>query len=227
MRSNGSCIIDAGKLALYRGGYTAFARQRAERQALNAAIAKKQEAERKHLQAFVDRFKAKACKARQAQSRVKKLAKLGPLAPLAEDEVRPIAIPPPAKPLSPPIIALDRVSVGYEPGKPVLRRLTLRIDTDDRIALLGPNGNGKSTFAKLLAGRLAPFDGTITRARASPGRLFRAASARRAHSDATASTTMCAALMPDAPESKVRARAGAIGFPGERADTPVDDLVGR
>src|SRR5215210_9466235 len=155
--------IDGAKLALYRGGYTSFARQRAERQALNAAAAKKQEAERKHLQAFVDRFKAKATKARQAQSRVKKLAKLVPIATISNDDVRPIQIPPPAKPLSPPIIALDRVSVGYEPGKPVLRRLNLRIDTDDRIALLGPNGNGKSTLAKLLAGRLAPCDGTITR----------------------------------------------------------------
>src|SRR3954465_15531039 len=155
--------LDGGKLTLYRGGYTSFARQRAERQALNAAAAKKQEAERKHLQAFIDRFKAKATKARQAQSRVKKLAKLTPIAPIAEDEVRPIVIPAPAKPLSPPIIALDRASVGYEPGRPVLRRLTLRIDADDRIALLGPNGNGKSTLAKLLAGRLAPFDGMITR----------------------------------------------------------------
>ena len=217
--------IDAGKLALYRGGYTAFARQRAERQALNAAIAKKQEAERKHLQAFVDRFKAKASKARQAQSRVKKLAKLAPLAPLAEDEVRPIAIPPPAKPLSPPIIALDRVSVGYEPGKPVLRRLTLRIDTDDRIALLGPNGNGKSTIAKLLAGRLAPFDGTITR----PERLQVAYFAQHQLDELIPTQSVydhVRRLMPDMPESKVRARAGAIGFPGERADTPVDTLSG-
>ena len=217
--------IDAGKLALYRGGYTAFARQRAERQALNAAIAKKQEAERKHLQAFVDRFKAKASKARQAQSRVKKLAKLAPLAPLAEDEVRPIAIPPPAKPLSPPIIALDRVSVGYEPGKPVLRRLTLRIDTDDRIALLGPNGNGKSTIAKLLAGRLAPFDGTITR----PERLQVAYFAQHQLDELIPTQSVydhVRRLMPDTPESKVRARAGAIGFPGERADTPVETLSG-
>ena len=217
--------IDAGKLALYRGGYTAFARQRAERQALNAAIAKKQEAERKHLQAFVDRFKAKASKARQAQSRVKKLAKLAPLAPLAEDEVRPIAIPPPAKPLSPPIIALDRVSVGYEPGKPVLRRLTLRIDTDDRIALLGPNGNGKSTIAKLLAGRLAPFDGTITR----PERLQVAYFAQHQLDELIPTQSVydhVRRLMPDMPESKVRARAGAIGFPGERADTPVETLSG-
>jgi ATP-binding cassette subfamily F protein 3 len=217
--------IDAGKLALYRGGYTAFARQRAERQALNAAIARKQEAERKHLQAFIDRFKAKATKARQAQSRVKKLARLTPIAPIAEDEVRPIVIPPPAKPLSPPIIALDRVAVGYEPGKPVLRRLTLRIDTDDRIALLGPNGNGKSTLAKLLAGRLAPSDGTITR----PDRLQVAYFAQHQLDELVPAQSVyehVRRLMPDAPEAKVRARAGGIGFSGERADAPVETLSG-
>jgi len=217
--------IDAGKLALYRGGYTSFARQRAERQALNAAAAKKQEAERKHLQAFVDRFKAKASKARQAQSRVKKLAKLMPIAAIANDDVRPIQIPPPAKPLSPPIIALDRVSVGYEPGKPVLRRLDLRIDTDDRIALLGPNGNGKSTLAKLLAGRLAPFDGTVTR----PDRIEVAYFAQHQLDELIPAQSVyhhVRRLMPDAPEAKVRARAGGIGFSGERADTPVENLSG-
>jgi ATP-binding cassette subfamily F protein 3 len=217
--------IDGGKLALYRGGYTSFARQRAERQALNAAAAKKQETERKHLQAFVDRFKAKASKARQAQSRVKKLAKLIPVATIASDEVRPIAIPPPAKPLSPPIIALDRVSVGYEPGKPVLRRLNLRIDTDDRIALLGPNGNGKSTLAKLLAGRLAPFDGTVTR----PDRIEVAYFAQHQIDELIPAQSVydhVRRLMPDAPEAKVRARAGGIGFSGERADTPVENLSG-
>jgi len=217
--------IDAGKLALYRGGYTSFARQRAERQALNAAAAKKQEAERKHLQAFIDRFKAKASKARQAQSRVKKLAKLTPIAPIANDDVRPIVIPPPAKPLSPPIIALDRVSVGYEPGKPVLRRLTLRIDTDDRIALLGPNGNGKSTLAKLLAGRLAPFDGTVTR----PDRIEVAYFAQHQLDELVPAQSVydhVRRLMPDAPEAKVRARAGNVGFTGERADTPVESLSG-
>ena len=217
--------IDGGKLALYRGGYTSFARQRAERQALNAAAAKKQEAERKHLQAFIDRFKAKASKARQAQSRVKKLAKLTPIAAIANDEVRPIVIPPPAKALSPPIIALDRVSVGYEPGKPVLRRLNLRIDTDDRIALLGPNGNGKSTLAKLLAGRLAPFDGTITR----PDRIEVAYFAQHQLDELMPAQSVyehVRRLMPDAPETRVRARAGSIGFSGEMADTSVEKLSG-
>ena len=217
--------LDRGKLTLYRGGYTAFARQRAERQVLDAKHAKAQELERKKLQAFIDRFKAKATKARQAQSRAKRLAKLEPIVPVANDEVRPIVFPPPAKPLSPPIIALDKVSVGYEPGKPVLRRLSLRIDPDDRIALLGPNGNGKSTLAKLLAGRLAPFDGTITR----PDRIEVAYFAQHQLDELVPSDSVYGhvrRLMPDAPEAKVRARAGSIGFSGAAADTPVSTLSG-
>ena len=108
--------LEAGKLTLYRGGYSAFERQRRERQALDLKLAKKQEEQRKHLTAFVERFRAKATKARQAQSRLKLLAKLEPVAAIVADEVRPIVFPPPAKALSPPIIALDGVSVGYETG---------------------------------------------------------------------------------------------------------------
>src|SRR5438045_5007204 len=119
--------LEAGKLALYRGGYSAFERQRRERQALDRKLAKQQDSERKRLIAFVDRFRAKASKARQAQSRLKLLAKLEPTAAFIAEEVLPIEFPSPAKALSPPIIALDDVSVGYEPGHPVLRRLTLRI----------------------------------------------------------------------------------------------------
>ena len=217
--------LDGGKLTLYRGGYTAFARQRAERQALDARFAKKQEAERKKLQAFIDRFKAKATKARQAQSRAKRLAKLEPIAAVASDEVRPITFPPPAKPLSPPILALEKVSVGYEPDKPVLRRLSLRIDPDDRIALLGPNGNGKSTLAKLISDRLAPSGGTITRA----DRMEIAYFAQHQLDELIPQQSVydhVRRLMPDAPEAKVRARAGAIGFSGERADTAVASLSG-
>ena len=114
--------------------------------ALDAKHAKKQESQRKHLQAFVDRFRAKATKARQAQSRLKLLAKMEPVDALVTDDVRPIVFPEPAKQLSPPIIAIDDVTVGYEPGKPILSDLDLRIDNDDRIALLGANGNGKSTL---------------------------------------------------------------------------------
>ncbi len=217
--------IDAGKLVLYRGGYTSFARQRAERQALDVKHAKKQEAERKHLQAFIDRFKAKATKARQAQSRVKRLAKMEPVIAITSDEVRPIVFPPPAKSLSPPIIAMEKVSVGYEPGKPVLHDLSLRIDNDDRIALLGPNGNGKSTLAKLLAGRLAPFKGTITR----PARIEVAYFAQHQLDELIPEQSVydhVRRLMPDAPEAKVRARAGSVGFSGQTADTPVGNLSG-
>src|SRR5450755_509687 len=153
--------LDDGKLALYRGGYTAFERQRRERQALDRKLAKQQDSERKRLTAFVERFRAKATKARQAQSRMKLLAKLEPTAAVVAEEVLPIEFPPPIRPLSPPIIALQDVSVGYEPGKPVLRKLNLRIDDDDRIALLGANGNGKSTLVKLLSGRLPPMAGRI------------------------------------------------------------------
>jgi ATP-binding cassette subfamily F protein 3 len=217
--------LEAGKLALYRGGYSAFERQRRERQMLDVKLARRQEAERKRLQAFVDRFRAKATKARQAQSRVKLLAKLEPVAAVIAEEVRPIEFPPPAKPISPPIIALDDVSVGYEPGRPVLRRLTLRIDDDDRIALLGANGNGKSTLVKLLAGRLTPMSGQVTR----PPRLevgyFAQHQLEELHADEGAFAHL-RRLMPDAPEAKVRARAGAIGFPQALADTPSGQLSG-
>ncbi len=217
--------LDGGKLTLYRGGYTAFARQRAERLALDAKAAKKQQLEREKLQAFIDRFKAKATKARQAQSRAKRLARMEPIAAVANDEVRPIIFPPPAKQLSPPIVALERVAVGYEVGKPVLRRLSLRIDPDDRIALLGPNGNGKSTLAKLLAARLAPESGIVTRAERMDVAYF----AQHQLDELTPERSVydhVRALMPDAPEAKVRARAGGIGFSGERADTAVENLSG-
>jgi ATP-binding cassette subfamily F protein 3 len=217
--------LDGGRLALFRGGYSAFERQREERQALDLKLGKKREAERRHIIAFVDRFRAKASKARQAQSRLKLLAKLEPQAALVADDVRPIAIPPPAKSLSPPIIALDGVAVGYVPGRPVLRRLTLRIDSDDRIALLGPNGNGKSTFAKLLAGRLREEAGQVVRADRLDVAYF--AQHQLDELDAAGSPyTHVRALMPDAPEARVRARVGAFGFSGEAADTPVARLSG-
>ena len=213
------------RLTFFRGGFTAFERQRRERQALDQKLAKKQEAERKRITAFVDRFRAKASKARQAQSRLKLLAKLEPLAAVVADEVREIAIPDPERLLSPPIIAFDGVGAAYEPGKPVLRRVTLRIDNDDRIALLGANGNGKSTLTKLISGRLAPSEGRITRA----DRLEVAYFAQHQLDEldpAGSAYTHVRKLMPDAPEARIRARAGAIGFPGETADTPVANLSG-
>jgi ATP-binding cassette subfamily F protein 3 len=154
-----------GKMELYAGGYDDFERRRAEQSRLQSASRAKQEAERAHLQSFVDRFKAKASKAAQAQSRMKRLAKLEPIAAVIEERVAPFAIPSPARPLAPPLMRLEHASVGYGTDEPVLRNLDLRLDIDDRIGLLGVNGAGKSTFAKMAAGALGLRSGTLQRER--------------------------------------------------------------
>jgi len=151
-----------GKLDLYTGGYNDFEQRRAERNRLQAATKAKQEAERAHLQKFIDRFRAKASKATQAQSRIKRLAKLEPIAEVVEARVAPFTIPSPARPLAPPLLQLEGAAVGYN-GKPVLRKLDLRLDVDDRIGLLGVNGAGKSTFAKMIAGALPLQAGQMKR----------------------------------------------------------------
>ena len=215
--------LDRGKLTLYKGTYTSFEEQRATREMLDAKHAKKQDAERKRLQSFVDRFKAKASKAKQAQSRVKMLEKMKPVSALVTNDVREISFPTPEKLLSPPIIAADDVSVGYEPGKNVLNRVTLRIDNDDRIALLGSNGNGKSTLVKLLANKLKPASGHVTRADKLSVGYF--AQHQTDELDLEGSPyDHVRRLMQDAPETKVRGRVGAIGFSGKAGDTTVRSL---
>jgi ATP-binding cassette subfamily F protein 3 len=217
--------LDRGRLTLYKGSYSSFEEQRATRELLDAKHARRQAEERKRLQAFVDRFKAKASKARQAQSRVKMLERMKPVTALVTQDVREITFPQPEKMLSPPIIAVDDVSVGYDPKQPVLDRVTLRIDTDDHIALLGANGNGKSTLVKLLAGRLSPFSGKITRADKLSVGYFAQHQVDELNVDASPYDHI-RRLMPDAPESKVRGRTGAIGFSGKAGDTLVKNLSG-
>ncbi|XUM21430.1 ABC-F family ATP-binding cassette domain-containing protein [Bradyrhizobium oligotrophicum S58] len=217
--------LDRCKLTLYRGSYSSYEEQRATREMLDAKAVKRQEAERARLQAFVERFKAKASKARQAQSRVKMLERMKPITALVTQDVHEITFPAPERLLSPPIIAVDNASVGYDPAQPVLNRVTLRIDNDDRVALLGANGNGKSTLVKLLAGRLTPFSGKVTRADKLSIAYF--AQHQLDELDETGSPySHVRKLMGDAPESKVRARAGAIGFSGKAADTLVKSLSG-
>src|SRR5450755_4445908 len=216
--------LEAKKLTLYRGGYSDFERLRSERLMLDQKMVKKQDAQRKHLQAFVDRFRAKASKARQAQSRIKMLAKMQPINSLVTDEVRPIHIPAPDKLLSPPIIATDDVEVGYD-GRVVLSGLSLRIDNDDRIALLGSNGNGKSTLVKLLAGRLVPMHGTVTRAATLKVGYF-AQHQLDELDEARSPYDHVRDLMPDQPEAKVRGRVGAIGFSGKAANNAVKTMSG-
>jgi ATP-binding cassette, subfamily F, member 3 len=155
--------LSEGKLDLYTGGFDDFERRRAEKARLQSATRAKQEAERAHLQSFVDRFRAKASKAAQAQSRMKRLAKLEPIAAVIEERVAPFTIPSPARPLAPPLIRLEHASVGYGDAPPVLQNMDLRLDVDDRIGLLGVNGAGKSTFAKMAAGALALRAGTMQR----------------------------------------------------------------
>src|SRR3954465_2264116 len=217
--------LDRGRLTLYRGSYSSFEEQRATREMLDAKAVKRQEAERERLQDFVNRFKAKASKARQAQSRVKMLEKMKPVAALVRQDVREISFPKPEKTLSPPIIALDGVSVGYDLERPVLHPRTPRGGTDDRIALLGANGNGKSTLVKLLAGRLKPFSGKTTRADKLSVAYFAQHQLDELNAEGSPYDHV-RRLMPDAPESKVRGRVGAIGFSGKAGDTLVQNLSG-
>jgi ATP-binding cassette subfamily F protein 3 len=217
--------FDQQKLKLYRGGFSQFDRQRREQLVVESRARKRQEAQRAHMVAFVERFRAKASKARQAQSRLKALAKMEPLAAEVEDARAAISIRAPEKLLSPPIIVLDEVSAGYEPGKPILRKLDLRIDEDDRIALLGPNGNGKSTFCKLLADRLDPQSGDVVRAAKLEIAYLAQHQLDELHADESPYEHI-RRLMPDAPEPKVRARAAEMGFSAAAADTKVAQLSG-
>jgi ATP-binding cassette, subfamily F, member 3 len=216
--------LERGKLILYSGGFDQFLRSRREAQARQAVAARRQQRERERLQRFIDRFRYKASKARQAQSRVKALARLEPVALIADEPTPRLVLPSPAE-LSPPLISLEQVSTGYVPGRPVLARLDLRLDPDDRIALLGANGNGKTTFARLVAGRLQPFSGRITRAAKLTCGYFAQHQIDEMRL-AESALDHLAALMPEAPVEAVRARLGAFGFGQDKALVPVGQLSG-
>ena len=216
--------LDRAKLTLWRGNYDSFERQRREQQAIQLKHQKKQDEHRKHLQAFVDRFRAKASKARQAQSRIKMLEKLQPISAMVDSDVLPIVLPSPEKQLSPPIITLEGASTGYG-ERMVLSKLSLNVSNDDRIGLLGSNGNGKSTFAKLIAGRLPALSGTMRRSSKLDVGFF--AQHQVEELDLTQTPFSClSALMRDQPESKVRSKCAQFGFPGQKSDTPVSQLSG-
>ncbi|MCF3934621.1 ABC-F family ATP-binding cassette domain-containing protein [Acuticoccus sp. M5D2P5] len=216
--------VDNGKLVTYRGNYSEFERQRREKALLMAKRAQSQAEERARLQAFVDRFRAKASKARQAQSRVKRLEKMAAIEPVIDESTPPIRIPAPKRQLSPPIIAAERVVLGYD-GKAVLRRVNIRIDDDDRIALLGANGNGKSTLAKMLAGRLSPMDGTMTRADRMDIAYFAQHQLDELVPGESPVDHVRARRRYDG-EAEVRARVAQMGLGTERMDTPAKDLSG-
>ncbi len=212
------------RLTAYTGNYDTFERQRRETAAHQARQAARQQAERARIQGFVDRFRAKATKARQAQSRLKMLERMDPIPVEAEESAISFDLPTPT-PLPPPLVTLDQAQVGYDPATPVLKRVSLRLDPDDRVALLGANGNGKTTLARLLAGRLAPLGGTLT----TPPRLvsgyFAQDQAEELDLNATPLAHMARAL-PDAPPQTLRSHLGRFSFTQSQQDTPVGHLSG-
>jgi len=216
--------LEDEKLTLYTGGYDQFEATRRARLELQMAMKKKQEAERRHIQSFVDRFRYKESKARQAQSRIKMLARMQPIAAVLEQRVVPFKFPQPDR-LSPPIITMEHASVGYEPGKAILRDLDLRIDQDDVIALLGANGNGKSTFAKLLSDRLKAETGRVRRSPTLKIGYF----AQHQLDELNERWTpyeYYQDLLPDKTEAQRRAQLGAVGFGKEKSDTVIANLSG-
>jgi ATP-binding cassette, subfamily F, member 3 len=217
--------LDQQKLTFYRGGYDQFERQKAEADELQMKAKAKSDAARKHIQSYIDRFRYKASKARQAQSRIKALERMGTVSAVVEDHVQPITFPAPEKQPASPIVAISKGSVGYEPGKPILKNISLRIDNDDRIALLGSNGNGKSTFAKLISGRLGLDGGEMKLAPSLSIGFF----AQHQLDDLIPNESPVdhvRRLMPDAPEAKVRARVAQMGLATEKMATAAKDLSG-
>ena len=223
-RAVGSILhLEDRKLTLYQGGYDTFAKTRAARLAAAQSEAKKQEARRAHLQSYVDRFRYKADKAKQAQARIKALAKMEPITQPQEAALRRFTFPEPEE-LSPPILRLEGAAVGYD-DQPVLSRLDLRIDQDDRIALLGRNGEGKSTLSKLFAGKLHAMDGRVHSASKLRVGYFAQHQVEELHLDETPIDHI-RRLRPDEAPAKLRARLGGFGIGAEQAETQVKGLSG-
>ncbi len=215
--------LDRGKITLTPGGFEEFIRIRTERAAQQASAAERIAAERAHIQKFVDRFRYKASKARQAQSRLKALARLPVIETVIEDAPTRFAFPEPAR-IAPPIVALERVAVGYG-GAPVLRDLSLTVDMDGRIALLGANGNGKSTLARLLAGRLDPLAGEMRRGPKLRVGYF-AQHQMEELVEADSPLAHLARVLPRGTATQLRAQLARFGLDADRAETPAASLSG-
>ena len=213
-----------GKLDLYTGGYDSFESQRAEKERLAEAMRGKIEAKRAHMQAFVDRFRAKASKATQAQSRLKMLAKLPVISAQAMEHTAPFTLPSPARPLAPPLVRLENVTVGYD-GPPILKRLNLRLDLDDRVGLLGVNGAGKSTFAKMIAGALPISGGDMHRDRRMKVGWFHQHQIEALDPNDTP-LDIIRTKMPEASESARRSKLAQFGLGYDKAETTAANLSG-
>ncbi|MBL4690283.1 MAG: ABC-F family ATP-binding cassette domain-containing protein [Rhodospirillales bacterium] len=215
--------LEHGKLKLYQGGYDRFEATRRMQLELDAKARVKQDIQRAHIQKFVDRFRYKATKAKQAQSRMKMLDRMEPIPENREEGSVTFAFPEPAQ-LAPPLFTAEDVDVGYD-GVAVLKNLSFRLDADDRIALLGANGNGKSTLIKLLAGRLKPLAGRVGKS----GKLRFGYFAQHQADELDLSATPLVELGRRRPrdlEQKLRSQLGRFGFSQERAETKVENLSG-
>ena len=215
--------LERGKLTLTPGGYDAFERQRAAAQAQQASAAKRQQAEREKLADYVARNSARASTAKQAQSRAKALARMQPIAAVVDDPSLAFAFPNPDE-LKPPLVTMDLASVGYA-DTPILKRLNLRLDPDDRVALLGRNGNGKTTLARLIAAQLPAMEGEVTASSKMKVGYFTQYQVEELDADDTPLDHMTR-LMPAASQSAVRAQLGRFGFGADKATTLVRKLSG-
>ncbi|MEM8772357.1 MAG: ABC-F family ATP-binding cassette domain-containing protein [Pseudomonadota bacterium] len=216
--------LEDGKLSVHPGDYDTYERKRAEARAQAAAFADRQEAKRRHMQAFVDRFRAKASKAKQAQSRIKALEKMQTAAVPVSERTLPFHFPNP-KPMAPPIVRLVDADLGYTEGSPVIRRVNLRLDQDDRIAILGPNGEGKSTLVKSISNRIAPLSGNIYKHKKLQIAYFSQHQVDELKPEQSAYDHV-RALLPEATEAETRSAAAQLGFGPDKADTAVKKLSG-
>ncbi|MEM9704817.1 MAG: ABC-F family ATP-binding cassette domain-containing protein [Pseudomonadota bacterium] len=216
--------LEGKKLSIQPGDYDTYERRRAEARAQALAYKSKQEAQRRHLQSFIDRFRAKASKAKQAQSRIKALERMADVAIVADQAVAPFDFKNP-RAMAPPIVRLVSADLGYEEGEPVLKAVNLRLDQDDRIAVLGPNGEGKSTLVKTIAGRLQTLNGNVYKHKKLQIAYFSQHQVDELEMGGTPYTHV-RALTPDSTEAQIRAATAALGFNADKADTAVEKLSG-
>ena len=222
--ADGILHLDHQRLTYYTGNFERFERTRREKLAQQQAMYERQQTERKHIQSFVDRFRYKASKARQAQSRLKMLERMEPIAAVAGERTATFQFPKPAE-LAPPIFVLERAAVGYSKDTPILRGLDVRIDMDDRIALLGANGNGKTTFLRLLAGELSPMDGELRRTSKLDVGYFAQDQFDQLDPNITAFQHLLTKMRDDG-EAKVRGHLGRFGLEQAKGNTKIGDLSG-
>jgi ATP-binding cassette subfamily F protein 3 len=222
--ADGILHLDHQRLTYYTGNFERFERTRREKLAQQQAMYERQQTERKHIQSFVDRFRYKASKARQAQSRLKMLERMEPIAAVAGERTATFQFPKPVE-LAPPVFVLERASVGYSKDTPILRSLDVRIDMDDRIALLGANGNGKTTFLRLLAGELSPIEGEIRRTPKLDVGYFAQDQFDQLDPNITAFQHLLTKMRNDG-EAKVRGHLGKFGLEQAKGNTKIGDLSG-